>query len=125
MSGWDGVPLPPYFRELTDAPVILDNDANVIALAERRGDRQAFDDLLVIKASTGLGAGIIAGGTLQRGAVEAAGIRPQQDPCRRGGAVPLRRHRLPGSDRRVAGPWSARFSRGPPSRAPARRGGPG
>jgi predicted NBD/HSP70 family sugar kinase len=73
MSGWDGVPLTPYFRELTDAPVILDNDANVIALAERRGDRQAFDDLLVIKASTGLGAGIIAGGMLQRGAVQAAG----------------------------------------------------
>lgn len=73
MSGWDGVPLPPYFAELTDAPVILDNDTNVIALAERRGDRQAFDDLLVIKASTGLGAGIIAGGVLQRGAVQAAG----------------------------------------------------
>ena len=73
MSGWDGVPLPPYFAELTSAPVILDNDANVIALAERRGDRQAFDDLLVLKASTGLGAGIIAGGSLQRGAVQAAG----------------------------------------------------
>jgi len=73
MSGWDGVPLPPYFAELTNAPVILDNDANVIALAERRGERQAVDDLLVIKASTGLGAGIIAGGSLQRGAVQAAG----------------------------------------------------
>jgi predicted NBD/HSP70 family sugar kinase len=73
MTGWDGVPLPPYFAELTDAPVILDNDTNVIALAERRCDRQAFDDLLVIKASTGLGAGIIAGGALQRGAVQAAG----------------------------------------------------
>jgi predicted NBD/HSP70 family sugar kinase len=73
MRGWDGVPLPPYFAELTDAPVILDNDANVITLAERRGDRQAFDDLLVVKASTGLGAGIIAGGVLQRGAVQAAG----------------------------------------------------
>jgi predicted NBD/HSP70 family sugar kinase len=73
MSGWDGVPLPRYFAELTGAPVILDNDANVIALAERRGDRQAFDDLLVLKASTGLGAGIIAGGSLQRGSVQAAG----------------------------------------------------
>jgi predicted NBD/HSP70 family sugar kinase len=73
MSGWDGVPLPPYFAELTDAPVILDNDANVITLAERRGDRYAYDDLLVVKASTGLGAGIIAGGSLQRGAVQAAG----------------------------------------------------
>ncbi len=46
MSGWDGVPLAPYFAELTDAPVILDNDVNVIALAERRGDRQAVDDVL-------------------------------------------------------------------------------
>lgn len=73
MAGWDGVPLPPYFAELTDAPVILDNDANVIASVERRGDRAAFDDVLVIKASTGLGAGIIAGGALQRGATRAAG----------------------------------------------------
>jgi predicted NBD/HSP70 family sugar kinase len=73
LSGWDGVPLAPYFTELTDAPVILDNDANVIALAERRGERQAYDDLLVLKASTGIGAGIISGGSLQRGAVQAAG----------------------------------------------------
>lgn len=73
MTGWDGVALPPYFRDLTDAPVVLDNDANVIALAERRADRPPVDDLLVVKASTGLGAGIIAGGALQRGAAQAAG----------------------------------------------------
>jgi predicted NBD/HSP70 family sugar kinase len=73
MSGWDGVPLEPYFRELTSAPILMDNDANVSALAERRGERHAFDDLLFIKASTGLGAGIISGGVLQRGAVGAAG----------------------------------------------------
>jgi len=91
MTGWDGVPLPPYFAELAHAPVILDNDANAIALAERCGDRLAFDDLLVIKASTGLGAGIIAGGALQRGAVQAAGEfghnkTPAADgvPCRCG-----------------------------------------
>lgn len=73
IAGWDGVPLPPFFADLTDAPVILDNDANVIALAEHRGDHQVVDDLLVVKASTGLGAGIISGGSLQRGAVQAAG----------------------------------------------------
>ena len=74
LSGWDGAPLIPYFRELTDAPVVLGNDANVIALAEWRvGAGRGFDDLLVIKASTGLGAGIIAGGALQRGAIRAAG----------------------------------------------------
>jgi predicted NBD/HSP70 family sugar kinase len=73
MSGWDGVPLEPYFRELTSAPILMDNDANVSALAERRGELAAFGDLLFIKASTGLGAGIISGGVLQRGAVGAAG----------------------------------------------------
>ncbi len=73
LSGWDGAPLVPYFRELTAAPVVLDNDANVIALAEWRGGAVEFDDVLVIKASTGLGAGIIAGGALQRGATRAAG----------------------------------------------------
>ncbi len=38
MTGWDGVPLAPYFRDLTAAPVVIDNDANAIALAERRGE---------------------------------------------------------------------------------------
>nr|ABP44321.1 ROK family protein [Mycolicibacterium gilvum PYR-GCK] len=74
LSGWDGAPLFPYFRDLTPAPVVLGNDANVIALAEwREGAGRAFDDLLVIKASTGLGAGIILGGVLQVGSIRAAG----------------------------------------------------
>jgi predicted NBD/HSP70 family sugar kinase len=73
LPGWDGVELRPYLRELTDAPVVVDNDVNVIALAERSGERRAVDDMLVLKASTGIGAGIITGGVLQRGAVQAAG----------------------------------------------------
>lgn len=73
MTGWDGIPLAPYFRDLTAAPVVIDNDANAIALAERRGEGPPIDDLLVVKASTGLGAGIIAGGALLRGAAHAAG----------------------------------------------------
>jgi predicted NBD/HSP70 family sugar kinase len=73
MSGWDGVDLRPYFGDFPGAPVMVDNDANVMALAERGGERRAIDDLLLLKLSTGLGAGIIAGGALQRGAVGAAG----------------------------------------------------
>ena len=73
LSGWDGAPLVPYFRDLTGAPVVLDNDANAIALAEWHAGSGGFDDVLVVKASTGLGAGIIAGGVLQRGAIQAAG----------------------------------------------------
>jgi predicted NBD/HSP70 family sugar kinase len=76
LRGWDGVDLRPYFLELerlSDVPVVLDNDANAVALAERGGDRQRYDDVLVLKVSTGLGAGIVAGGVLQRGATQAAG----------------------------------------------------
>jgi predicted NBD/HSP70 family sugar kinase len=76
LRGWDGVALRPYFselRSLAGVPVFLDNDANAIALGERGGDLEPLDDLLVLKASTGLGAGIVAGGVLQRGAAQAAG----------------------------------------------------
>ncbi|BBY31764.1 ROK family transcriptional regulator [Mycolicibacterium sediminis] len=89
LRGWDGVRLRPYFAELASlaaggrersdlgsdisVPVIMDNDANAIAVGERGGELERLDDLLVIKASTGLGAGIIAGGVLQRGATQAAG----------------------------------------------------
>jgi predicted NBD/HSP70 family sugar kinase len=73
LRGWDGVPLRPYFEELSNAPVLLDNDANAIALGERGGKLERIDDLLVLKVSTGLGAGIIAGGALQRGTSQAAG----------------------------------------------------
>jgi predicted NBD/HSP70 family sugar kinase len=76
LRGWDGVALRPYFDDvirLGNVPVILDNDANAIALAERGGELEGHSDLLVLKASSGLGAGIIAGGALQRGVSGAAG----------------------------------------------------
>ena len=111
MSGWDGVPLPPYLRELTQAPIRLDNDANVIVLSERRGQRDRFDDMLLIKASTGLGAGIVAGGVLQRGAARRRRrIRAHQNSGRRRNRVPMRRHRLSRGHRRQAGPWYGRCS---------------
>lgn len=72
LRGWDGVELRPYFADvqrLSGVPVIVDNDANAIAAVESHG----YDDVLVIKASSGLGAGIVAGGVLQRGAAQAAG----------------------------------------------------
>jgi predicted NBD/HSP70 family sugar kinase len=73
MAGWDGVELPPYLRELTGAPVFADNDANVMALSERRGHLEQHRDLLFVKASTGIGVGIVTGGQLLRGALGAAG----------------------------------------------------
>ncbi|KJF21289.1 ROK family protein [Rhodococcus sp. AD45-ID] len=73
MSGWDGVALAPYLASVTDAPLFADNDANVMALAELSERRESAPNLLMIKASTGLGAGIVLGGVLQRGSLGAAG----------------------------------------------------
>jgi predicted NBD/HSP70 family sugar kinase len=76
MAGWDGVELAPFLRELTapaGAPVFVDNDANVMALSERRGHLEHHRDLLFLKASTGIGVGIVNGGQLLRGALGAAG----------------------------------------------------
>jgi predicted NBD/HSP70 family sugar kinase len=73
MSGWDGVELAPYLRSVTGAPVFVDNDANVMALSERRGHLQRHRDLVFVKASTGIGVGIVSGGRLLRGACGAAG----------------------------------------------------
>ncbi|MFE3077032.1 ROK family transcriptional regulator [Nocardia tengchongensis] len=60
------------FRNRFNAPVRVDTDVNVLALAEH-ARRPEVNDLLLLKASTGLGVGIIAGGRLQRGAWGAAG----------------------------------------------------
>jgi predicted NBD/HSP70 family sugar kinase len=73
MAGWDGVELGPFLRGLTKAPVYVDNDVNVMALSERRGHLERHRDMVFIKASTGIGVGIVSGGQLLRGALGAAG----------------------------------------------------
>jgi predicted NBD/HSP70 family sugar kinase len=73
LPGWDGVPLAPFFAEFAGAPVFLDNDANVLAASETGSLLSTYDDLLLVKVSTGLGVGIVVRGELVRGAWGAAG----------------------------------------------------
>lgn len=73
MTGWDGVELAPYFADLADAPLFVGNDADVLARAELLGGASGLDDMLVVKASTGLGLGIVAGGRVLSGHLGAAG----------------------------------------------------
>jgi len=93
MAGWNGVELAPYLENLTGGrvPVLVDNDANVMALSERRGHLERHRDLLFVKASTGIGVGIVTDGRLLRGALGAAGeighnkiAAAQGLPCRCG-----------------------------------------
>src|SRR5215218_4812214 len=73
MTGWDGVALAPYFEGLVHAPLFVGNDADVLARAELLGGASGLDDMLVVKASTGLGLGIVAGGRVLSGHLGAAG----------------------------------------------------
>lgn len=73
MRRWNGLALAPYFTEIADVPVYVENDTNVIALAEADAHLAEHADALILKASTGLGAAIVAGGRLQHGARGAAG----------------------------------------------------
>lgn len=74
MGGWDGVDLVPHLAPLgAGAPVLVANDADVLARSEQLGHAATYDDLIVVKASTGLGLGIVADGRVVAGHLGAAG----------------------------------------------------
>jgi predicted NBD/HSP70 family sugar kinase len=72
MRGWDGTRVPGFFAGRYDAPVLVDNDVNMMALGEY-GHRPATAHLLYVKVGTGIGCGIVSGGVVHRGASGAAG----------------------------------------------------
>lgn len=73
MAGWDGIELAPYLSGFGGAPLFVGNDADVLARSELLGRPEGFRDALVVKASTGLGLGIIADGRVVGGHLGAAG----------------------------------------------------
>jgi predicted NBD/HSP70 family sugar kinase len=74
MPSWHNVSLPSLFAAHTDVPVVVENDANLVALAESApGARSDADHLLAVVLGTRIGSGILTGGRLHRGASGAAG----------------------------------------------------
>ncbi|MDR7251433.1 putative NBD/HSP70 family sugar kinase [Nocardioides sp. BE266] len=73
MPGWDRYDVPGHLQQVYPVPVLVDNDVNIMALGERRRHLRDVDDLVLIKVATGIGAGIVSGGVLQRGAQGTAG----------------------------------------------------
>lgn len=73
MPGWGGADVPAELYARLGAPVIVDNDVNIMALGEHRTIAPDVDDMLFVKVATGIGAGIIMDGQLRRGAQGAAG----------------------------------------------------
>lgn len=73
MPGWDGFDVVAYVQRFLPAPVLVDNDVNIMALGERSAHWPDHPDFLFLKVATGVGSGIISSGELQRGASGTAG----------------------------------------------------
>lgn len=74
MPGWDNYPVRERLTAAFQAPVWVDNDANVLALGELRSSRELRDqDFIYVKVGTGIGAGLVSTGQLHRGAQGSAG----------------------------------------------------
>ncbi|MEV0845699.1 ROK family transcriptional regulator [Streptomyces sp. NPDC049954] len=84
MPGWDSYPLRERFRELYaehvgghresgPLPVLVDNDANLMALGEQRTHHADCRAFVFVKASTGIGAGVVIDGEVYRGIDGGAG----------------------------------------------------
>lgn len=73
MPGWDNFDVPAWLQEHFSVPVLVDNDVNIMALGEREVAWPQVDHLIFVKVATGIGAGVISRGMLQRGAQGVAG----------------------------------------------------
>ncbi len=68
VEGWNGLPLAGRLQEALGWPVLIENDANAVALGEYRyGAGRGARDLVYITISTGIGGGIVLDGRLWRG----------------------------------------------------------
>ena len=91
LPGWVGVAAAEELHRRLDVPVVVDNDANLGALAEfRHGAGRGASDLVYVKVASGIGAGLILGGRLYRGWGGMAGelghvlVEPEGAVCRCG-----------------------------------------
>lgn len=73
MPGWNQVNVVELMESLVSAPVVVDNDSNFMAMGEYAVRGPAAPNLIVLKAGTGIGCGVVASGRLHHGANGAAG----------------------------------------------------
>lgn len=74
LPGWKRMPLAPQLRKKLGVPVVVESDRNAAVLGEAwRGAARGKSDVIVLLIGTGIGAGILSGGQLIRGAHELSG----------------------------------------------------
>ncbi len=74
LPGWQQLAPAGELSERVGVPVVVDNDANLGAMAEHQhGAGRGVADLLYVKLASGVGAGLVLGGRLHRGTTGIAG----------------------------------------------------
>lgn len=74
LPGWTSVPLAARLRARLHVPVAVESDRNAAVLGETwKGAARGRRDAIVLLVGTGIGAGILAGGAIVRGAHELSG----------------------------------------------------
>lgn len=74
LPGWDDIPVTSRLADTLGVECVLENDANASGLAEWAfGAGRGVDNVIFLTFGTGLGAGLLLGGSLYRGAGQLAG----------------------------------------------------
>lgn len=73
MPGWSGFGVRDWLRRRYEAPAVVDNDANLMALGEHFACQGDDGHSITVKTGTAIGSGIIINGDIYRGATCAAG----------------------------------------------------
>lgn len=73
MPGWDAYPVGDHLADALGVPAAVENDANAMALGEQWVHHRGCPALVLVKVSTGIGAGIVIDGRLFRGIDGGAG----------------------------------------------------
>ena len=74
LPGWDRMPLASRLKRALGIPVVVESDRNAAIVGESwRGAARGKSDAIVFMIGTGIGAGILSGGRVLRGAHELSG----------------------------------------------------
>jgi len=90
LPGWDAVPLARTLQKKLRAKIVADSDRNAAVLGESwSGAARGKNDVIALILGTGIGAGILCGGAIVRGAHELSGcagwmvVADSRDPMSR------------------------------------------
>jgi predicted NBD/HSP70 family sugar kinase len=73
MPGWDAYPIVEQLQETLPVPVFVENDADAMAYGEQSASYPDCAALCLVKVSTGIGTGVVIGGSVYHGVDGGAG----------------------------------------------------